>query len=270
VTVARRLLRKSDTIYPKEFMQQNSNDDDNNNNNNSNDNDDDSKINQNDNKEQYFDDMGNEIKYEHGDHDDDDDEYDDDDDNYTFETDSNSFYNEDDNQNQMILNRNKIDELDETDIEENDDNTDQNEVEDNKSLPISTNNNNSSTVQKMPLPYKVAKSLDPVIYRNTAFDAWLSNKREFEEMAASSTNHAVTLQPGDTCFVRLTDYTDANNNNIKNNNNNNKWNMAHVNSITQDSSLVNVFVIDLGENHCVTLDNIRPFNNSNLNDNYKS
>ncbi len=29
----------------------------------------------------------------------------------------------------------------------------------------------------MPLPYKVAKSLDPVIYRNTAFDAWLATKK---------------------------------------------------------------------------------------------
>jgi hypothetical protein len=29
----------------------------------------------------------------------------------------------------------------------------------------------------MPLPYKVAKSLDPVIYRNTAFDAWLAVKK---------------------------------------------------------------------------------------------
>ena len=29
----------------------------------------------------------------------------------------------------------------------------------------------------MPLPYKVAKSLDPVIYRNTAFDAWLAAKK---------------------------------------------------------------------------------------------
>ena len=29
----------------------------------------------------------------------------------------------------------------------------------------------------MPLPYKVAKSLDPVIYRNTAFDAWQAAKK---------------------------------------------------------------------------------------------
>ena len=36
---------------------------------------------------------------------------------------------------------------------------------------------NNGQLQKMPLPYKVAKSLDPVIYRNTAFDAWLSAKK---------------------------------------------------------------------------------------------
>lgn len=32
-------------------------------------------------------------------------------------------------------------------------------------------------MQKMPLPYKVAKSLDPFIYRNTSFDAWLATKK---------------------------------------------------------------------------------------------
>ena len=37
----------------------------------------------------------------------------------------------------------------------------------------------ASILQKMPLPYKVAKSLDPVIYRNTAFDAWLATKKGF-------------------------------------------------------------------------------------------
>jgi hypothetical protein len=35
----------------------------------------------------------------------------------------------------------------------------------------------ANILQKMPLPYKVAKSLDPVIYRNTAFDAWLATKK---------------------------------------------------------------------------------------------
>jgi len=38
---------------------------------------------------------------------------------------------------------------------------------------------NNSQILKMPLPYKVAKSLDPVIYRNTAFDAWLAAKKGF-------------------------------------------------------------------------------------------
>lgn len=34
-----------------------------------------------------------------------------------------------------------------------------------------------SIIKKMPLPYKVAKSLDPFIYRNTSFDAWLATKK---------------------------------------------------------------------------------------------
>jgi hypothetical protein len=46
---------------------------------------------------------------------------------------------------------------------------------------VNNNNNSINSSQKMPLPYKVAKSIDPVIYRNTAFDAWLATKKEHKE-----------------------------------------------------------------------------------------
>lgn len=83
----------------------------------------------------------------------------------------------------------------------------------------------------MPLPYKVAKSLDPVIYRNTAFDAWLAAKKEYEETLNQKAVSA--LQSGDKCLVKL------------NNNYSEKWNLAYVHTIQHD--LANVFVVELNE-----------------------
>ena len=83
----------------------------------------------------------------------------------------------------------------------------------------------------MPLPYKVAKSLDPVIYRNTAFDAWRAAKKEHEE--AVNQKAISILQTGDKCLVKL------------NNNYSEKWNLAYVQNIQQD--IANVFVVELNE-----------------------
>ena len=89
----------------------------------------------------------------------------------------------------------------------------------------------SSIMQKMPLPYKVAKSLDPVIYRNTAFDAWLAAKKEHEEVANQKA--IAVLQQGDKCLVKL------------NNSFNEKWNLAFVHNIMHDSA--NVYLPELNE-----------------------
>ena len=99
----------------------------------------------------------------------------------------------------------------------------------------------------MPLPYKVAKSLDPYIYRNTAFDAWLATKKELEQ--AANLNAISVLQPGDKCMVKLiNNYTE-------------KWSLAFFHNIIHDTA--NVFVPELNEHHCVTLDNLKVYNNAN-------
>lgn len=83
----------------------------------------------------------------------------------------------------------------------------------------------------MPLPYKVAKSLDPVIYRNTAFDAWLATKKEHEE--AANQKAISVLQQGDFCWVKLANsYSE-------------KWHLAFVHNILQDSA--NVYISELNE-----------------------
>ena len=83
----------------------------------------------------------------------------------------------------------------------------------------------------MPLPYKVAKSLDPVIYRNTAFDAWIANKKEQEEVLNQKL--ISTLQPGDRCLVRTNGIDGG------------KWAMCIVQNIHNDSA--NVFIPEFNE-----------------------
>jgi hypothetical protein len=109
----------------------------------------------------------------------------------------------------------------------------------------------------MPLPYKVAKSLDPVIYRNTAFDAWLATKKgkkrafffkkelyhsilikniyknKIEHEEAVNQKAISVLQQGDFCWVKLSNnYTE-------------KWHLAFVHNILHDSA--NVFISELNE-----------------------
>lgn len=104
-----------------------------------------------------------------------------------------------------------------------------------------------SLIQKMPLPYKVAKSLDPYIYRNTAFDAWLATKKELEQ--AANLNAISVLQPGDKCMVKIiSNFTE-------------KWTMAFFQNIIHDTA--NVFVPELNEQLCVTMENLKVYNNAN-------
>jgi len=243
VAVARRLLRKSDTIYPKEYMRGEIDYDDD---------DDDS-------------DLGNELEDEGSS---------DSIENIDFEEDSHHsiLMTDSVNESNMIKNSGEkslteITEKTETSSESTIDQNN-NEIKSSPEKPklnatstISTttittttqiNTYNSSysdksIIQKMPLPYKVAKSLDPVIYRNTAFDAWQAAKKEHEE--ALNQKAISILQTGDKCLVKL------------NNNYSEKWNLAYVQNIQQD--IANVFVVELNENHCVGLENLKPYKNSN-------
>jgi hypothetical protein len=200
VTIARRLLRKSDTIYPKEYM----------------------KI-----------DLENEENIELN----------------LIESDNNSLIHESD----LNINNESLDNDEEyNDQNEKDDLSQESEIEvldtdineNNKTKSIdrlgkklkkgkanSFNEKHSNIIHKMPLPYKVAKSLDPVIYRNTAFDAWLAAKKEHEE--AANQKAISILQQGDKCLVRI------------NNNYNEKWTLAFFQNMMHDSA--NVYIPELNE-----------------------
>jgi hypothetical protein len=133
--------------------------------------------------------------------------------------------------------------------------------------------------QKMPLPYKVAKSLDPVIYRNTAFDAWLATKKgkvfcffliikrnnKYFLNPDDLTQKMISMMPGDKCLIRLTNEYRAN------------WIVGIVQNITNNSATIllpelrqrykfkkKIKKIKVNKHknfsHCVTLDNIKPFN----------
>lgn len=105
-------------------------------------------------------------------------------------------------------------------------------------IDINNNNMNGSKLNgqqvKMPLPYKVAKSLDPVIYRNTAFDAWIANKKESEECLNQKL--IMQLKQGDKCFVRINNYFGTN------------WILAYMQSINTNNTAY-VFIPDLNDRY---------------------
>ncbi len=225
VAVARRLLRKSDTIYPKEFM----------------------------------------MKYKNNEFDAEFDEFDEDDSENLEEL------GEDELTTAAEQDEEEADKLAEADEEEQEEKLDQQTTtgemnnkneksSDKKAKNVSKSGDVSTTLQKMPLPYKVAKSLDPVIYRNTAFDAWLATKKENEEIANQK---AISiLQHGDKCLVKLPTYNATND--VNNNNNSSslqhqqhKWMFAFVHNILHNSA--NVYVPELNEHHCVPLENLKVY-----------
>lgn len=232
VSVARRLLRKSDTIYPKEYMrgsdggEYDDEDDDS----------DEREIHSSDDIDSERDNLES-LDYE------------------VCETGQNSILMTSTSA-EANVSTNGVDATEQS--LENADTTDQNNNDTTKGVvsKLYKNNDNvfpmsssscslsdKSAIQKMPLPYKVAKSLDPVIYRNTAFDAWQAAKKEYEELVNQKA--IAILQTGDKCLVKL------------NNNYSEKWNLAYVQNIQQD--IANVFVVELNENHCVGIENLKPY-----------
>ncbi|CAI9738523.1 Hypothetical predicted protein [Octopus vulgaris] len=89
-----------------------------------------------------------------------------------------------------------------------------------------------------PLPYRVAKALDPDIFRNVEFDNWQEAKRA--ELLAKRLSE---FQPGDKCQV-LIDGTDRTYN-------------AHVQEITDGEGHVEVYVEELGKKCQVAYDCLR-------------
>lgn len=94
-----------------------------------------------------------------------------------------------------------------------------------------------------PFPYKVAKALDPDIYRNIEFDAWSEVRKEnrFKNWYTGGSN----FQVGVKCLVRLTNsqvdlYT------------------CHIQEMPNDNGPCLVYVEELGEKHIVPYDYLKP------------
>ncbi|ERE65170.1 putative UDP-N-acetylglucosamine transferase subunit ALG13 like protein [Cricetulus griseus] len=98
---------------------------------------------------------------------------------------------------------------------------------------------------RMLFPYKVLKALDPEIYRNIEFDAWLDSRKELQKsdcMEYAGRHYYL----GDKCQVCLEP--------------NGKYYNAHIQEIENDKNSVVVFIEELAERHAVPLANVKPVN----------
>ncbi|XP_033606451.1 OTU domain-containing protein 4 isoform X2 [Cryptotermes secundus] len=91
-----------------------------------------------------------------------------------------------------------------------------------------------------PFPYKVAKALDPNIYRNIEFDIWNDFRKE---MKFGWYRNNGELQVGVKCLVKL---------------NPDRSFHAHIQEMSPDRGPVIVFVEELGEKCTVPYDNLEP------------
>ncbi|KAK3922875.1 Putative bifunctional UDP-N-acetylglucosamine transferase and deubiquitinase ALG13 [Frankliniella fusca] len=88
-----------------------------------------------------------------------------------------------------------------------------------------------------PFPYKVAKSLDPNIYRNVEFDVWIDYRRGLRQGYFGSNNE---LQVGVKCSVKIEENTYV----------------GHIQDMSPDKGPVVVFVEELGEKRTVPFENL--------------
>ncbi|XP_030836521.1 OTU domain-containing protein 4 isoform X2 [Strongylocentrotus purpuratus] len=97
--------------------------------------------------------------------------------------------------------------------------------------------------RRPPLPYKVAKALDPEIYRNVEYDCWNEgNKEQMHQDYLLATG--LQFCPGDKVQV-IVDETK-------------KWYSAHIQEVKPDKGPITVFVEDLGEKHEIPVKNVKP------------
>lgn len=102
-----------------------------------------------------------------------------------------------------------------------------------------------------PLPYRVAKALDPDIFRNVEFDNWQEAKRA--ELLAKKLSE---FQPGDKCQVILEG--------------SDRIYHAHVQEIPENSGPVEVFVEELGKKCQVAYDCLRHLPSSGNSERYQT
>ncbi|KAK7498700.1 hypothetical protein BaRGS_00010077 [Batillaria attramentaria] len=95
-----------------------------------------------------------------------------------------------------------------------------------------------------PLPYRIAKALDPAVYRNVELDIVQEEKRELRLKLQSQGLYKV-FSPGDKCEVQLEQDSDT-------------VYHAHVQEISEPNGQVVVFIVELGEKRTVPLSSLRP------------
>ncbi|XP_029037450.2 uncharacterized protein LOC114873365 isoform X1 [Osmia bicornis bicornis] len=130
-----------------------------------------------------------------------------------------------------------------------------------------------------PFPYRIAKALDPNIYRNTDFDIWHEIRREVKN-AGWTRHNSHELQVGGKCLVQMdfneNDIDEANNNSVymssleKESNDNNVKTVekkdkqgpaffyGHIQEMSKDQGPVLVFIEELGEKKIVPYSALKP------------
>lgn len=115
-----------------------------------------------------------------------------------------------------------------------------------------------------PIPYRVAKALDPNIYRNTDFDIWYELRSQMRTTSLLRWNN-YRLQVGGKCFVKISQEDMNRQHGYNNHNNSNKYNnnlrminrgdplifFGHIQEMAPNKGPAVVFIEDLGENRTV-------------------
>lgn len=98
-----------------------------------------------------------------------------------------------------------------------------------------------------PFPYKVAKALDPDIYRNIEFDSWSDYRKEMR--ARSWYSGGANLQIGVKCLVKLSESQDD-------------LMKCHIQEMNSNDGPCVVFVEELAEKHSVTYSQLQPLHDA--------
>ncbi|KOC62469.1 UDP-N-acetylglucosamine transferase subunit ALG13 like protein [Habropoda laboriosa] len=129
-----------------------------------------------------------------------------------------------------------------------------------------------------PFPYRIAKALDPNIYRNTDFDIWHEIRREVKS-AGWTRHNSHELQIGGKCLVQMDfneeDFDKANNNNIymssfekdscsndakilQKKSKDSVFYYGHIQEMNKNQGPVLVFIEELGEKKIVPYSALKP------------
>ncbi|XP_014218285.1 uncharacterized protein LOC106646692 isoform X2 [Copidosoma floridanum] len=153
-------------------------------------------------------------------------------------------------------------------------------------LEESDDNEESLLLEKgiTPFPYRVAKALDPNIYRNVDYDIWLEIRREMRRSGFTKFNSS-ELQVGAKCLVSI-DFKD----NDKTNNNfpidQVNWDnfkeitksngleallyTGHIQEISKNHGPVVIFVEELGQKITVSYESLKPYPQRKPRSNYNN